>query len=145
MCGGMSLSTGFLCAAWTAADRTGQDITSHQFCLILPPAVALDGLLQMCMPVIPKLRRGVAGYFKILLFLSLHVVLLFQMATKLLGQTAIVTFIVAPCISMIQLFSYANLCTCGYIITSLKHLIHLMAPTCFDTQRVVIRELHFPG
>jgi hypothetical protein len=45
----------------------------------------------------------------------------------------------------IQLFSYTNLCTCIYIIKSLKHLIHLIAPTCFDTQRVIIREVYFPG
>jgi hypothetical protein len=43
------------------------------------------------------------------------------------------TFIVAPCISMIQLFSHTNLCTCIYIIKSLKHFSHLIAPTCFDT------------
>jgi hypothetical protein len=28
---------------------------------------------------------------------------------------------------------------------SLKHFVHLIAPTCFDTQRVIIRELYFPG
>jgi hypothetical protein len=60
-------------------------------------------------------------------------------------STIISPFIVAPCISMIQLFSYTNLCTCIYIINSLKHFFHLIAPTCFDTQRVIIRELHFPG
>jgi hypothetical protein len=43
------------------------------------------------------------------------------------------TFIVAPCISMIQLFSHTNLCTCIYIIKSLRHFIHLIAPACFDT------------
>jgi hypothetical protein len=55
------------------------------------------------------------------------------------------TFIVAPCISMIPLFSYTNLCNCIYITKTLKHFVHLIAPTCFDTQRVIIRELHFPG
>jgi hypothetical protein len=28
---------------------------------------------------------------------------------------------------------------------SLKHFVHLIAPTCFDTHRVIIRELYFPG
>jgi hypothetical protein len=28
---------------------------------------------------------------------------------------------------------------------SLRHFVHLLAPTCFDTQCVIIRELHFPG
>jgi hypothetical protein len=28
---------------------------------------------------------------------------------------------------------------------SLKHFVHLIAPTCFDTQRVIVRELYFPG
>jgi hypothetical protein len=28
---------------------------------------------------------------------------------------------------------------------SLKHFVRLIAPTCFDTQRVIIRELYFPG
>jgi hypothetical protein len=32
-----------------------------------------------------------------------------------------------------QLFSYTNMCTCIYIIKSLEHFVHLMAPTCFDT------------
>jgi hypothetical protein len=44
-----------------------------------------------------------------------------------------------------ELFSYTNLCTYIYIIKTLKHFVHLIAPTCFDTQRVIIRELHFPG
>jgi hypothetical protein len=28
---------------------------------------------------------------------------------------------------------------------SLKHFVYLIAPTCFDTLRVIIRELYFPG
>jgi hypothetical protein len=28
---------------------------------------------------------------------------------------------------------------------SLKQFVHLIAPTCFDTERVIIRELYFPG
>jgi hypothetical protein len=55
-----------------------------------------------------------------------------------------VTFIVAPCISMIQSLLYTNLRTYIYY-QSLKHFVHLIAPTCFDTQRVIIRELYFPG
>jgi hypothetical protein len=54
------------------------------------------------------------------------------------------TFIVARCISMIQSLFYTNLCTYIYY-QSLKHFVHLIAPTCFDTQRVIIRELYFPG
>jgi hypothetical protein len=50
-----------------------------------------------------------------------------------LPDVVIHAFIVASCISMIQLFSHTNLCTCIYIIKSLKHFIHLIAPTCFDT------------
>jgi hypothetical protein len=70
----------------------------------------------------------------------------FVMKMLMDGQTApFSTFIVAPCILMIQLFSYTNLCTCIYIIKTLKHFVHLIAPTCFDTQRVIIRELPFPG
>jgi hypothetical protein len=51
----------------------------------------------------------------------------------LMGETYVDAFIAAPCFSMIQLFSYTNLCTCIYIIKSLKHFVHLIAPTCFDT------------
>jgi hypothetical protein len=67
---------------------------------------AVPFMLSLSMPLCPALRR----------------------------QTATSTFIVAPCISMIQSLFYTNLCTYIYIYyQSLKYFLHLIAPTCFDT------------
>jgi hypothetical protein len=55
------------------------------------------------------------------------------------------TFIVAPCISMIQSLFIHQLMHLYIYYQSLKHFVYLIAPTCFDTQRVIIRELYFPG
>jgi hypothetical protein len=64
-------------------------------------------------------------------------------------NTYTLIFIVAPCISKIQLSSHTNKCTSiiyylkSVLILDIKTLYSLIAPTCFDTTHVIIREHSF--